>query len=115
MALTAKQKQELQIAQTRVNQGTGTDTDRANLDFAKSRFGFTPSAPQPGGDRDLSNLESSLQQAQDTATQIQQGVSDLQNQQTVDNSDLISSSESIVRDEQLTTEEVNRLSSPNRS
>ena len=45
MALTAQQKKELGIAQNRVNQGSGTDADRQNLEFAKNKFGFTPEIP----------------------------------------------------------------------
>ena len=44
MALTDKQIQELNIAQSRVNQGQGTSTDLQNLEYAKGQ-GFIPSGP----------------------------------------------------------------------
>jgi len=104
MALTEKQLAELDIAQTRVNTGAGTDTDRRNIEFAKTK-GFQPK----------SALDAGIKQAQETSTQIQKGVSNLQNQQNVDNSGLISSSESVVQDEQTTTNNVAALSTPNES
>ncbi len=47
MALTNQQIKELNIAQTRITGGTGTETDVKNVDYAKANLGFAPAVNAP--------------------------------------------------------------------